>query len=77
MRPQVETSSGLSAVLRGVVANMQHASGADIVSIFLYEESTHFELLARGEWTSYAVGTRPAFEAGAKQPEQQAIGTKS
>src|SRR3982074_3219495 len=41
MRPQVETSSGLSAVLRGVVADMQHASGADIVSIFLYEESTH------------------------------------
>src|ERR1700682_1381698 len=41
MRPQVETNSGLSAVLRGVVADMQHASGADIVSIFLYEESMH------------------------------------
>jgi GAF domain-containing protein/predicted dehydrogenase len=41
MRPQVETNSGLSAVLRGVVADMQHASGAEIVSIFLYEESTH------------------------------------
>jgi len=41
MRPQVETNSGLSAVLRGVVADMQHASGADIVSIFLYEEATH------------------------------------
>ena len=41
MRQQVETNSGLSAVLRGVVADMQHASGADIVSIFLYEESTH------------------------------------
>src|SRR3981081_324091 len=41
MRSQVETNSGLSAVLRGVVADMQHASGADIVSIFLYEESTH------------------------------------
>src|SRR3982074_3110610 len=40
MRPQVETNSGLSAVLRGVVADMQHASGAEIVSIFLYEEST-------------------------------------
>jgi phosphate starvation-inducible protein PhoH len=25
------------------------------------------ELLARGEWTSYAVGTRPAFEAGVKK----------
>src|SRR5437016_7002467 len=41
MRPQVETNSGLSAVLRGVVADLQHASGADIVSIFLYAESTH------------------------------------
>ena len=41
MRPQVESNSGLSAVLRGVVADLQHASGADIVSIFLYEESTH------------------------------------
>jgi hypothetical protein len=123
MRPPVETNSGLSAVLRGVVADLQHASGADIVSIFLYEEATHtyyapfatgqpqeslldsltdmreqlaryltdadqgkvpdeleamaVELLARGEWTSYAVGTRPAFEAGSKQPAQQAIGTTS
>lgn len=173
MRPQVETNSGLSAVLRGVVADLQHASGADIVSIFLYEEATHtyyagrrgviklsgerraasrspsykfdfgkgeaidgtqatvraavrrirepgvpdnahlnmlrhviekrhpavgilsireaiganqrvrdleamaVALLARGEWTSYAVGTRPAFEAGAQQPAQQAIGTTS
>src|ERR1700682_6390497 len=41
MRPPLETNSGLSAVLRGVVADMQHASGADIVSIFLYEEATH------------------------------------
>ena len=41
MRPPVETHSGLSAVLRGVVADLQHASGADIVSIFLYEEATH------------------------------------
>src|SRR5258708_15128987 len=40
MRPPVETNSGLSAVLRGVVADLQHASGADIVSIFLYEEAT-------------------------------------
>ena len=40
MRPPLETNSGLSAVLRGVVADLQHASGADIVSIFLYEEST-------------------------------------
>jgi hypothetical protein len=35
------------------------------------------ELLARGEWTSYAVGTRPAFDASAQQPAQQAIGTTS
>src|SRR5487761_582423 len=41
MRPPVETNSGLSAVLRGVVADMQHASGADIGSMFLYEEATH------------------------------------
>ncbi len=40
MRPNLETASGLAAVLRGVVADMQHASGADIVSIFLYEETT-------------------------------------
>jgi GAF domain-containing protein len=40
VRP-LETASGLAAVLRGVVADMQHASGADIVSIFLYEESSH------------------------------------
>src|SRR5579872_6713948 len=41
MRAPLETSAGLSAVLRGVVADLQHASGADIVSIFLYEEGTH------------------------------------
>src|SRR6202158_179444 len=41
MRPQTDASSGLSTVLRGVVADMQHASGAEIVSIFLYEEDTH------------------------------------
>jgi GAF domain-containing protein len=40
-------------------------------------EAMAVELLARGEWTSYAVGTRPAFEARSKQPAQQAIGTKS
>lgn len=39
MRPPVEPNSGLSAVLCGVVADMQHASGMDIVSIFLYEEA--------------------------------------
>lgn len=40
IRPPVESNAGLSAVLRGVVADLQHASGADIVSIFLYEEAT-------------------------------------
>ena len=40
MHPPLETASGLAAVLRGAVADMQHASGADIVSIFLYEESS-------------------------------------
>src|SRR6202165_2872580 len=40
MRPPLESASGLGAVLRGVVADMQHASKADIVSIFLYEEAT-------------------------------------
>src|SRR6266581_8834116 len=39
MHPPLETASGLAGVLRGVVADMQHASGADIVSIFLYEEA--------------------------------------
>ena len=41
IRPPVEATSGLAAVLRGVIADLQQASGADIVSIFLYEESTH------------------------------------
>jgi hypothetical protein len=35
-------------------------------------EALAIELLARGEWTSYAVGTRPAFEAGSRQ---QPVGT--
>src|SRR5438094_7697523 len=41
IRPPVEANSGLAAVLRGVIADFQHASGAEIVSSFLYEESTH------------------------------------
>ena len=40
MRPPLESASGLATVLRGVVADMQHASKADIVSIFLYEDAT-------------------------------------
>ena len=39
-------------------------------------EAMAVELLARDEWTSYSVGTRPVFEAGSKLPAQ-AIGTKS
>ena len=41
IRPPVEPNSGLAAVLRGVIADFQHSSGAEIVSVFLYEESTH------------------------------------
>src|SRR5690348_8739620 len=41
IRPPVESNSGLGAVLRGIVADFQHASGAEIVSVFLYEESTN------------------------------------
>jgi GAF domain-containing protein len=41
IRPPVEANSGLAAVLRGVVADFQQTTGADIVSIVLYEESTH------------------------------------
>src|ERR1700730_113299 len=50
MRPPVETASGLSAVLRGVVADMQHASGADIVSVSLSDEST------RTYYAPFAIG---------------------
>jgi len=50
MRPPLETASGLAAVLRGVVADMQHASGADIVSIFLYEEAS------RKYYAPFAIG---------------------
>ena len=41
IRPPVEANSGLAAVLRGVVSDFQQTTGADIVSIVLYEESTH------------------------------------
>src|SRR5437879_11997988 len=41
IRPPVRRRSGLAAVLRGAVADLQHASAADIVSSVLYEESTH------------------------------------
>jgi GAF domain-containing protein len=41
IRPPVEANSGLAAVLRGIIADFQHASGADFVSVFLYDDSTH------------------------------------
>src|SRR5438309_6592522 len=41
IRPPVESNSGLAAVLRGVVADFQHVSGAEIVSIFLYDDAAH------------------------------------
>jgi GAF domain-containing protein len=41
IRPPVEASSGLAAVLRGVIADFQHASGAELVSIFLFDEPGH------------------------------------
>src|SRR6267378_6273897 len=50
MHPQLESASGLAGVLRGVVADMQHASGADIVSIFLYEEAS------RKYYAPFAIG---------------------
>ena len=31
-------------------------------------EAMAVELLARGEWTGYAVGTRPAFETAVRAP---------
>src|SRR5712671_6464488 len=51
MHPPLETASGLAAVLRGVVADMQHASKADIVSIFLFEDSsqTYYAPFATGQ----------------------------
>jgi len=41
IRPPVEASSGLAAVLRGVIADFQHASSAELVSIFLFDEPSH------------------------------------
>src|SRR5438128_6671640 len=50
MRQSLQRATGLAGVLRGVVADMQAASGADIVSIFLYEES------ARKYYAPFATG---------------------
>src|SRR5260221_12570889 len=38
-------------------------------------EAMAVDLLARGQWTSYPLGSRPAFETGAPQQARQAIGT--
>src|ERR1700694_4072719 len=37
--PSHQASPGLAAVLRSVVADLQRASGAEMVSIYLYEEA--------------------------------------
>jgi len=50
MRPSLQRATGLATVLRGVVADMQQASKADIVSIFLYEEAS------RRYFAPFAVG---------------------
>src|SRR5207302_8275044 len=50
MRPSLQRATGLATVLRGVVAEMQQASKAGIVSIFLYEEGT------RRYFAPFAVG---------------------
>jgi hypothetical protein len=38
-------------------------------------EAMAVELLARGQWTSYALGSRPAFDATASA-QQQPVGTR-
>ena len=50
MRPPPQRATGLATVLRGVVAEMQQASKADIVSIFLYDE------VRRRYFAPFAVG---------------------
>src|SRR5438067_5312233 len=51
MRPPLQRSTGLASVLRGVIAEMQQASKADIVSIFLYDEAArrYFAPFATGQ----------------------------
>src|ERR1700757_3909498 len=51
MRPSPQRATGLATVLRGVIGEMQQASKADTVSIFLYEERTRrdFAPLATGQ----------------------------
>ena len=45
------TQAGLAAVLRDVVADFQRSSGADIVSVFLYDEAgrRYFAPFAAGQ----------------------------
>ncbi|TME09923.1 MAG: GAF domain-containing protein [Chloroflexi bacterium] len=51
MRPPLQRATGLASVLRGVIAEMQQASKADIVSIFLYDEAArrYFAPFATGQ----------------------------
>jgi len=51
MRPSPQRATGLATVLRGVIAEMQQASKADIVSIFLYDEAMrrYFAPFAAGQ----------------------------
>jgi GAF domain-containing protein len=59
MRPPSQPASpGLAAALRGVVADLQRASGAEMVSIYLYEEA------ARRFYAPFAIG----------QPEESLLG---
>jgi GAF domain-containing protein len=59
MRPPSHTASpGLAAVLRSVVADLQRASGAEMVSIYLYEEA------GRRYYAPMAIG----------QPEESLLG---
>src|SRR2546429_4448804 len=50
MRPPLQRATGLASVLRGVIAEMQQASRADIVSVFLYDEA------ARRYFAPFAIG---------------------
>src|SRR6266581_62540 len=51
MRPNLQRATGLASVLRGVIAEMQQASRADIVSVFLYDEASrrYFAPFATGQ----------------------------
>ena len=50
MSPTPQRATGLASVLRGVIGDMQQASRADIVSVFLYDEA------ARRYFAPFAIG---------------------